>query len=96
MLISNSIKILIESQKHKEYIDKYVRDKFYESQQYLKYKEVKTGFWCGFKEYNIISEDKIEIIYEYGVSDSVYTDKFIIDIKGDIREQNIEEIFKKY
>lgn len=92
MLIINSIKILLDVQKHKDYIDKYVREKFYQSNQYLQFKLIKSGVWCGFKDYQLLSENRIEISYEYGFSDSVYTDKFEIDIQEDIRQQNIDQI----
>jgi len=76
--IKEAIKHVYECKKHMNTLDEFAREKYDERFANLK-KEF--GTFHGYKDYKVLSENKLEIRYIYGYSDIEYDDFFIVEIE---------------
>ncbi len=90
MNIGESIIQLINVRKHNQLVNDFARSKYIE-----KFPPNKNDQgWHSYKGFQIISETKIEVDYEYGYGDMECSGSFMVDLTTDIRDSKIDEIIK--
>lgn len=53
---------------------------------------IKPGTWKEFIGYRILSQYKISIQYKTGIGDYEFNDNLVIDIKDEIRDDNLNKL----
>ncbi len=89
MNLIDSIKIVMESKKSRDFILKFAKEKYHE-----KFPDYPKDGWRSFDTFKIINDHTIEISYKWGAGDYEYDDSFSVDIADEIRNDKIKGVLE--